>query len=231
MKKAPKSGIAAGVVFLCVALQACASEFEKDTVMSEKIKLPPPDYQLNCDLNKALQDRRSVREYRDGEITGKEIGQLLWAAQGVTSVGGYRTAPSAGALYPLETLLVVGKAEGLTPGVYRYDPREHTLAKIKNGDVRRPLSEASLGQTWMSSSAVMVVFTAIYPRTTDRYGERGRRYVHMEAGHAGQNVLLSAVALNLGAVVVAAFDDAGVAGVLGLPEEEAPLYIMPVGRK
>ena len=199
--------------------------------MSEKITLPPPDYQVNCDLNKALLERRSTREYRKDELTKKELGQLLWAAQGVTSVGAYRTAPSAGALYPLETLLVVGSCEELKPGVYRYDPRGHALAKIKAGDIRGDLAEASLGQAWMAGGAAMIVFTAIYPRTTDRYGERGRRYVHMEAGHAGQNVSLAAVALDLGTVVVAAFDDAQVARVLGLPEGEAPLCIMPVGRK
>ena len=195
------------------------------------INLPVPDYDAKYDLNKALQHRRSVREFKDGRLTLAEVGQLLWAAQGVTTLGGFRTAPSAGALYPLETYLVAGHVEDLTPGIYRYDPRKHSLSKLADGDRRNELAAAALDQSWMSAASAMIAFSAIYERTTERYGERGVRYIHMEVGHAAENVSLEAVALNLGTVVVAAFSDMDVKKALGLPPAEHPLYLMPVGRK
>lgn len=195
------------------------------------VKLPPPDYTVNCDLNRALQERRSVREYADQALTPKELAELLWAAQGITSLGGYRTAPSAGALYPLEVWVAIGHVKGMEPGLYRYDPREHVLKKTKSGDLREALAEASLGQMWMAPAPAMIILTGVPSRTKSRYGDRGMRYVYMEVGHAGQNISLAAVALNLGTVVVAAFEDAAVAKVLDLPAGEVPLYIMPVGHR
>lgn len=195
------------------------------------IKLPAPVYDIGVDLNQALQTRRSVREYKNEALSLAHAGQLLWAAQGTTSVGGYRTAPSAGALYPLEVYLVVGRVEGLAPGVYRYDPRQHVLKKVAEGDKRAALGTASLGQAWMGQAAAMIAMTAVPERTTKRYGERGGRYVYMEAGHAAQNVLLEGVALGLGAVVVGAFSDGDVKKILELPAEEQPLYLIPVGGK
>lgn len=205
---------------------------EEKKAMSEAIiKLPPPDFTVNCDVNRALQERRSVREYADRPLTLKEVAELLWAAQGITSLGGYRTAPSAGALYPLEVWLAAGRVEGLDKGLYRYDPRGHALKKIRATDVRDALAQGSLGQMWMASAPAMIIFTAVPARTKSRYGERGMRYVYMEVGHASQNVSLAAVALKLGTVVVAAFDDARIAKILELTSEEVPLYIMPVGHK
>jgi SagB-type dehydrogenase family enzyme len=205
---------------------------EEKAVMSQPvIKLPGPDYTVNCDLNRALHERRSVREYADGGLSQKELGELLWAAQGITSLGGYRTAPSAGALYPLEIWVAVGNVEGIETGLYRYDPRDHALKKSKNADVREALAEASLGQMWMAPAPAMIILTAVPSRTKSRYGDRGMRYVYMEVGHVGQNISLAAVALQLGTVVVAAFEDTRVSKVLDLPSGEVPLYIMPVGRK
>lgn len=195
------------------------------------VKLPAPDYVVNCDVNRALQERRSTREYSRAPLTLKELAELLWAAQGITSLGGYRTAPSAGALYPLEVWVVAGYVEGLEKGLYRYDPRENVLRRARGGDLRKAIAEASLGQMWMSDAPAMIVFTAVPSRTTARYGERGMRYVYMEVGHAAQNVSLAAVALDLGTVVVAAFEDAAVARVMNLPAGEIPLYVMPVGHK
>lgn len=199
--------------------------------MADVISLPEPDFEIGTDLNRALRERRSIREYRSGSLSLADVSQLLWAAQGVTSLGGFRTSPSAGALYPLETYLVAGEVEGLEPGVYRYDPAAHALKKEAEGDRRKALGDACLGQVWMAPAQAMIVFTAVKERTTARYGERGNRYVYMEVGHAGQNVLLEAVALRLGSVIVAAFDDDVVSKALGLPEEEDPLYVLPVGRK
>jgi SagB-type dehydrogenase family enzyme len=156
---------------------------------------------------------------------------LLWAAQGFNDPRGLRTAPSAGALYPLETYLVAGNVQGLAPGVYRYRPDGHKLERLLEGDKRHVLAGAALGQRPVSEGAVDIVFTAVYSRTTGKYGERGVRYVHIEVGHAGQNLCLQATALGLGAVTVGAFVDELVAKALNLPQNEQPLYIIPVGRR
>lgn len=196
-----------------------------------EVKLPEPRYDSSISIEETLLQRRSVRDYTDEPLTLQEVSQLLWAAQGITDPGGVRTAPSAGATYPLETYLVVGDVENLTEGVYRYESAEHKLVKATDGDWRVELTSAALGQSWVMEGAVSIVFTAIYERTTRRYGDRGIRYVHMEVGHAAQNVYLQAVALGLGTVVIGAFYDDQVAEILKLPQNEHPLYIMPVGRR
>ena len=197
---------------------------------SASIALPEPVNDSDTSVEEALRERRSVRDYRREALTLKQVGQLLWSAQGVTAGDGRRTAPSAGALYPLEVYAVIGNVDGIAPGVYRYRPDSHTLVRVLDGDQRKDLSRAALNQTWVSQAAIDIVITAVYERTTGKYGERGIRYVHMEAGHAAQNVYLQAVSLKLGTVTIGAFDDDGVKRVLGLPVDEEPLYIMPVGR-
>lgn len=182
-------------------------------------------------LPQLLRQRRSVREYQEVSLNLSEMGQLLWAAQGITHPQGLRTAPSAGALYPLELYVVVGDVEGLTPGIYHYDPSEHQLTLTASGDQRKRLARAALGQSWIRDAAAVVVFTAIYKRTTRKYGRRGERYVHIEVGHSGQNLYLQAEALGLGTVVVGAFDDEEVAAVLRIPTDVKPLILMPVGKK
>jgi SagB-type dehydrogenase family enzyme len=157
-----------------------------------------------------------------------EVSQLLWAAQGTTDPEGRRTAPSAGALYPLEVFLVSGKQGGLAAGVYRYRPREHDLVCVAEGDWRAKLATAALEQDRLANAPVTIVITAVYERTARKYKQRAERYVHMEVGHAVENVHLQAVALDLGTVVVGAFDDAEVKRVLSLPANEQPLCLMPV---
>jgi SagB-type dehydrogenase family enzyme len=172
-----------------------------------------------------------VRAYRDEPLALAEVSQLLWAAQGITDpASGHRTAPSAGALYPLELYVVAGRIDGLPPGVYRYVPRAHSLTPVKNGDQRKALYESVLRQSAVRDAPAVLVISAVYERTTGKYGERGIRYVHMEAGHAAQNALLQAVALGLGAVVIGAFDDDGVRQAVGMPAAEQPLYVVPVGK-
>lgn len=199
--------------------------------IGERIKLPEPSNTSNLSVEEALSKRRSIRAYSGESLTVEEVSQLLWAAQGITSPGGGRTAPSAGALYPLELYLVVGDVEGMDKGVYRYRPEEHDLEKVKDGDIRAELAEAAVGQECVKDAAIDIVFTAVYARTTWKYGERGIRYVHIEAGHAAQNVYLQAVSLDLGTVVIGAFIDSEVKKIVNAGEQEEPLYIMPVGRK
>jgi len=181
-------------------------------------------------LEELLRQRRSVRDYTDASLTQDEVIKLLWAGQGITSDRGFRTAPSAGALYPLELYLVAGNVDNLAPGIYKYKPVENDLTLVKEGDVRAGLATASLGQRSVADGAVDIVIAAAYERTTVKYGIRGERYVHMEAGHVAQNICLQATALNLGLVTVGAFDDASVAKIIGMSPDEAPLYVMPVGR-
>jgi SagB-type dehydrogenase family enzyme len=199
--------------------------------IGERIQLPEPRYESETSVEEALVQRRSIRDYSGENLTLEELSQLFWAAQGITSPGGGRTAPSAGALYPLELYIVVGDVEGLDRGVYRYSPVEHELEKVKNGDVRAELADAALGQEFIGDAAIDIVFTAVYERTTVKYSERGIRYVYMEAGHAAQNVYLQAEALDLGTVTIGAFYDNDVKDFVGIQEQESPLYIMPVGRK
>jgi len=203
-----------------------------------EVFLPYPRLRGTVSVEEALANRRSVREYRDEPITLEELGQLLWAAYGISETRyGLRTAPSAGAQYPLEVYAVVGErrvAAGdgyLAAGVYHYEPHRHSLTLRKSGDFRRELYRAALDQQWVLEAPVSIVFTAVFARTTRVYGERGRlRYVPMDLGHAAQNVYLQATALGLGTVAVGAFYDDDVAEILGLSEEETPLYIMPVGK-
>jgi SagB-type dehydrogenase family enzyme len=195
-----------------------------------KIRLPQPRHKSDVSIEETLLKRRSIRDCAAVPFTLQEVSQLLWAAQGVTHPRGFRTSPSAGATYPLETYLVVGEAEGLTSGIYRYNPAGHSLLKVIEGDLRAGLA-AALGERCVKESAISIIFTAIYERTTQRYGERGIRYVHIEVGHAAQNVCLQAVALELETVVVGAFDDQQIKNIMNLSKEEKPLYILPVGRK
>jgi SagB-type dehydrogenase family enzyme len=199
--------------------------------VGERIALPEPRAESGTSVEEALAQRRSVRAYSGEHLTTEEVSQLLWAAQGITAPWGGRTAPSAGALYPLELYVVIGDVEGMDTGVYRYRPEEHELEKVLDGDLRAKLTDAALGQDCIRAAAIDIVFTAVYERTTAKYGERGERYVQMEAGHAVQNVYLQAVALDLGTVTIGAFTDSEVKSIMNLEEQEDPLYIMPVGRR
>ena len=194
------------------------------------VSLPAPQFDSRTSIEKSLLERRSVRQYRDKDLTLGELSQLLWAAQGVTSPRGYRTAPSAGALYPLEIYIAAGKVGGLAPGIYKYEPDEHKLVKIGDRDRRVARWRAALEQSAIRNAPVVLVFCAVYERTTRTYGERGIRYVHMEVGHAAQNVCLQAISLGLGTVVIGAFNDKEVKKVLKLEADEWPLCIMPAGR-
>jgi len=194
------------------------------------VELPEPRYDGDVSVEQSLLHRRSVRSYSPESLTLQEVAQLLWAAQGVTDARGYRTAPSAGATYPLELYVATGDVDDLSPGVYRYRPDEHLLIRTVEGDRRTQLAQASRGQLFIGEGPAVFILTAVYERTTTIYGERGVRYVHMEAGHAAQNMYLQATAMALGTVVVGAFDEAQVTEVLGLPDNEHPMYIMPVGR-
>jgi SagB-type dehydrogenase family enzyme len=194
--------------------------------MAKEIKLPKPKEKGLTSIEETLNKRRSVRDYKKGPLGLEEISQLLWAASGKNLYR--RTAPSAGATYPLETYLVVGEVEGLEPGIYHYSFSSHRLERIREQDIRKKLCRSALGQSMIEEAPIDIIIAADYDRTTGHYGQRGIRYVHMEVGHVGQNISLQANALSLGTVMIGAFEDNQVKEVLGIKEE--PLYIIPVGK-
>jgi SagB-type dehydrogenase family enzyme len=198
--------------------------------VKEAGELPRPRLSGPWSVEGALAKRRSAREYTGEALTRAKLAQLLWAAQGITDAEGLRTAPSAGALYPLEVYVAVGAVEDLPSGIYRYEPGRHVLAFVAEGDKRAELAAAALGQECVQEGAAVIALAAVYRRTTGKYGERGIRYVHMEVGHAAQNVYLQAIALGLGMVVVGAFDDRDVKRVMNMGAKEEPVCLMPVGR-
>jgi SagB-type dehydrogenase family enzyme len=183
-------------------------------------------------LEETLSSRRTRRDFQAKPLRLEELAQLLWSAQGITGADGrLRAAPSGGALYPLDVYAVVGEAsvQGLDAGVYRYLPSQHGLEQVASKDLRLDMAQACLRQTWMAGAPVSLVLTAEYGRIERKYGARGKRYALIEVGHAGQNVFLQAEALGLGAGIVGAFDDAGLANALHLPRQHEPLIVMPVG--
>lgn len=173
------------------------------------IQLPEPALKGEKSFEEALVERRSVRSYADKALSLKDVSQLLWSAQGITGSKGLRTAPSAGALYPLSIYAVSYNVEGLSPGMYKY--KEHKL--IKEGGCKA-----------LYDAPFIIIIAADYNITVRKYEERGARYVDMETGHAAQNVCLQATALNLGSVVIGAFNEE-IAGI-----KETPLYLIPVGK-
>lgn len=193
------------------------------------LSLPKTERGPGLALEQLLARRRSVRDYTGEPLSLEQASALLWAAAGITAPPHLRAAPSAGALYPLQLYLVAGHVNSLPPGVYRHRPEQNSIVLLAEGDCRRSLAGAAFGQSWLADAPLTLVFAAHYARTTVKYHQRGVRYVHIEVGHAAQNALLMAVAMDLGAAVVGAFDDARVAGALRLDAEEVPLYLMPVG--
>jgi len=204
-----------------------------------EIQLPSPRLESNFSIEEVMLKRRSHRNYVKSSISLDDLSQVLWAAYGITKPdksrdiyrGGFRAAPSAGATFPLEVYVIVGKVKGIEPGVYKYISDGHKIIRVINEDVRADLARAALNQEMIEDAPASLFFTAIFERTTQRYGDRGReRYVCMEMGHVGQNVYLQVEALGLGTCAIGAFNDAKVAEVMQLPGEEEPLYIMPIGR-
>ena len=215
------------------------------TTMSKAaiIHLPAPRHRGDISVEEALSGRSSVRSFTNEAITLADLSQLACACQGVTRMlecppgwswgawaGGKRTAPSAGALYPLETYLLAGNVSGLGRGIYRYVPLDHRLLVVGGGDRREDLALAAHGQEWVAEAPLVFVVGVVRARTVVKYGERATRYIHIEVGHAVENICLQAVALGLGTTVVGAFKDEDVHTVVGMRPGEVPLAIVPVGR-
>jgi SagB-type dehydrogenase family enzyme len=190
------------------------------------ITLPLPKKDGSLSIEKALSTRRSVRKYSSQLLSLDDIGQIMWSVQGMTHRI-FRTAPSAGALYPLE-LYITGMIDENLKGLFHYDVKQHSLTQRSNQDCRNLLSEAAYNQPWVKNAPVVVVITAMYDRVMKKYGKKGVQYTHFEVGHAAQNIHLQLESLKLGTVCVAGFDEKKVKEILQLTEE-SPQYLMPIG--
>ncbi|MCF7884941.1 MAG: SagB/ThcOx family dehydrogenase [Candidatus Marinimicrobia bacterium] len=233
------------IILLIISPQilTCSPDNKKNGEEMHSIKtidLPAPQYNSTTSVEEALKNRRSIRSFHDAPLKLEHLAQILWAAYGITQKvdsgpnylrGGLRTAPSAGALYPLEIYVVCGDVEKLTAGIYKYNSENHTLKYIAaKDDKMSQLSKAALGQSHVKNAAANLVYSAIFERTTRKYGQRGKnRYVCMDLGHSAENVYLQAYSLGIGTCAVGAFNDKSVREVMNLPEKETPLYIMPLG--
>jgi SagB-type dehydrogenase family enzyme len=194
------------------------------------VPLPSPRVDGAVALERTLAQRRSLRSFAPRALALADAGQLLWAAQGVSDAAQQRrTAPSAGATYPLELVLVAGRVDGLRPGAHRYEPASHRLTAVAAGDLRAAIAAAARDQRWLADAPALVVIAAQPARTAARYGARADRYLAIEAGAAAQNLLLQAVALGLGGTLVGAFDEAALKRVVPLGDGEQPLAIVAVG--
>ena len=220
------------IIFLSGSLHAQDSGIES-------ILLPSPVFKGKMSIEEVLSKRRSVRHYEDNPLSIEDISQLLWAAYGVTKSyespaflrGGLKTAPSAGALYPLELYLIAWNIDQLKNGIYKYIPEDHSLKLVMFGDKRNELSATAWDQSWLKDAAGAIVYSAVFSRTSDKYGTRGEeRYVCMDLGHSAQNVYLQGVALGIGTCAVGAFKDNELKELINMPEDETPLYIMPIGK-
>ncbi|MCJ7621153.1 MAG: SagB/ThcOx family dehydrogenase [Anaerolineae bacterium] len=228
MKSSTRRTIALLLVTCVISASACTTgptgtAHLTPAPLSGEMALPPPSLVGEKSLEEVIASRRSMREFADQALSWSDISQLLWSAQGITDPGGLRTAPSAGALYPLEIYVA------LPDGAYHYLPCGHAVESVSAGDLREDLWQAGLRQDALRQAPAIFVIAAVYERTEAKYGERAERYVHLEAGHAAQNMLLQAVALELGAVPIGAFSDDLAQAALGLPADHRPLYLIPVG--
>ena len=218
-----------GLVGLGVAalmLGAAGQRLATQTAAPARVALPAPRTDSGVSLEAAILGRRSVREFAPTPLTREEIGQLAWAAQGITDPAGrLRAAPSAGGLYPLELYL-------FTPdGLYHYLPEGHALEVLSDRDLRAELRAAAQAQATVSDAPLVVLITAVYERTAARFGEQAERYVHLEAGHVAQNLQLQAVALGVASVPIGGFSDAQAAQALSLPEDHRPVYLVAIGHQ
>ncbi|KON28024.1 hypothetical protein AC481_02965 [miscellaneous Crenarchaeota group archaeon SMTZ-80] len=199
--------------------------------------LPIPMFDSNVSIEEVMAWRRSIREYEDDPILIEHLSKILWASHGINELNfEFRTTPSAGATYPLEIYVVISEygtliesSKYLDPGSYKYDTKTHSIELKKKGRLDKELAKASLNQEWVQKAPINIVICSMFKRTERIYGDRGKRYVYIESGHAGQNIYLIAAALNLGTVAIGAFYDDEVKNVIGADENEEPLYIMPIG--
>jgi SagB-type dehydrogenase family enzyme len=196
-----------------------------------QIKLPEPLFTGEMSLEKAINERHSIRRYKNEPLFLREISQLLWACQGMVNEYGFRTVPSAGAIYPVEVYLSASNVNDLSAGVYKYHPQDHSLELIVNADKKTELCKAAKSQPCVSNAAANIIFCGDYNLVEKKYGIDRKNYIEIEVGCASQNLHLQATALELGTVFIAGFNPDEVGGIIECLERETPICIMPIGKK
>lgn len=194
------------------------------------IKLPKPGHNSKTSVERSIKNRRSIRSYKNGMLSLKKVSQILWAAQGITDNNKYRSAPSAGALYPIEIYVIIRNVKNVPKGVYKYRPNDHCLCLQLPKDNQKKIFKASNYQECIDQAQIILIFAVVYDRVTVKYGKRGIRYTHMEVGHSAQNVYLQCESLGLGTVTIGAFFDDQIKEAINAENNEDILYLMPVGR-
>jgi SagB-type dehydrogenase family enzyme len=200
-----------------------------DDSQQSRILLPEPEFK-GMALEDAIAGRRSERDFSSEEMALSELSMLLWAGSGITGGQELRSAPSAGALYPIDIYVVPGRVVGASCGMYRYLPESHELALVKEGNFSKELYEASYGQPHIRNAAVLLVLISAPEKTVSKYGEAGEDYVLIEAGHIAQNILLQAESLGIKSVPVGGFDRQAAAASLGIGRDKETIYIIAAGK-
>jgi SagB-type dehydrogenase family enzyme len=204
---------------------------------SKRIALPRGHFRIRKTLGAALESRHSVRDFVLRPLSLDRLGQLLYLSHGVRGVRTVedevvfsRCSPSAGGLYPIELYVATQKVRGVPDGIHHYDARFHRLEQVAAGRFHEHLADLTIGQDMIRTANLVVVMTAVFQRTMWKYGLRGYRYVWLDAGHVGQNLCLTAVGLNLGAVTIGGFFDLEIGRLLQLPPDEAAVYLACIGQ-
>ena len=206
----------------------------RDLSPEKIIPLPKPRFEKGLDFWTILKKRRSIRDYQTGSLSLVELAKLLWATQGIT--GGtispwYRTVPSAGALHPIDTYLVINRVEEVPAGIYFFQVEDFSLQEKRTGDFSRPIASAALGQEMALTAAVVFVWVAVINRCRQKYRQRAYRYIYLDCGHIGQNLYLAATAMNLGCCTIGAFFDDEVNALLEIDgQEETTIYLATIGK-
>jgi SagB-type dehydrogenase family enzyme len=208
-------------------------ETYKRYVDSKKIQLPPPEQAKIMSVDEALRRRRSIRAFSDKPLTMEQLSYLLWASTGIQRREGgckFRTAPSAGALYAIETYVIANKVRDLETALYHYSIKSHLLEELERGEFSHSIARAALGQEMFLGAAAIFVWTTIFNRSKWKYRQRAYRYIYLEAGHIAQNLALTATSLNLGSCQVGAFYDDEVNRIVGSDgTKESTIYLSVVG--
>ena len=197
-----------------------------------RLSLPQPET-MHLSLDQGLLKRKSTRQYSEKPLTIEQLSYLVWASTGIQRIENgfhFRTVPSAGATYPIETYLTVNNVTGVKPGLYHYAIVAHALETLKEGDIRQDVKDAAMGQRICAEAPLVFLWTSIFKRVTYRYQEHGYRYIYMEAGHIAQNLALTATAMGLATCQIGALYDDEVNSFLGVDgTEESIVYMSVVG--
>ena len=201
---------------------------------SKKIKLPKPKAIIKATLDYCLKNRKSIRDFTDEPISLEELSYLLWASTGIQrKEHGYefRTAPSAGALYPIETYVVINNVKDLKNGVYHYSIKDYTIEEMRLGDFGKKTANGALGQGMCARASAVFIWTSVFQRSKWKYGQRAYRYIYLDAGHIAENLALASTGLGLGSCQIGALFDEEINEIIDVDgKDESIIYMSVVGK-